>query len=175
MLFALGFLSMMLGLAMLVLGEMPISKSRRVPAKASRIAGAVLVAYFPLVLAIRYLWVTLGLEKHVPGNIVFAVLWVVLAMAAAWIALRAAFPKKERAALPKLTGAPPSDPFDMVAPMVDSGETMVPETLTVEEPVTAVRAPAAKSPKSTAPAKKAPASGPKSPTKSNNDNPFDFS
>ncbi|MBX9680888.1 MAG: hypothetical protein K2X38_19185 [Gemmataceae bacterium] len=151
MLFALGFLTLMLGLAMVVLGEMPISKTRRVPAKASRIAGGILALYFPLVLGIRYVWVTLDLDRFVAGNIVFAILWVLLAMAAGWIALRGAFPKKMRRAVPKMV-----EPAPFASELPASDDTVVPEMMTIEEPAFSFEAPAAKPTKAPAPAKKAP-------------------
>lgn len=192
MLFALGFLSLMVGSALVVLGPVPLSKTRTIPAKSSRIAGAVLIAYFPLVLGVRWVWQTLDWERHVAGIIVYSILLGMLAVAAAGFVLRGAFPKKARRRLgaASVGVAGQHDPFaePESAAVLPGEETWVsnPEpTLIAEAPALfeAIEAPAPAVPAAPRP-KKAQAAAPKkarvppskpTPKKAAGDNPFDFS
>jgi len=175
MLFALGFLSLMVGCALLVLGEISVSKTRRVPARASRIAGALQVLYFPLVLGLRYLWLLWDVDRFVPANVCFAILWVVLAMASGWIALRAAYPgKAAHGRTPRFSGVPERDPFAADGPAFFApDDTAFPESSTVAaapfEPVDAAAKP------KKAPPKAAPKAAGKSVKEPAQENPFDFS
>src|SRR5437016_901322 len=50
-----GFAMMTLGVALLILGEVPFLSGKRIPAARSRLIGAIFVAFLPLALGVRQL------------------------------------------------------------------------------------------------------------------------
>jgi hypothetical protein len=144
-----GFAMATLGVALLLIGEVPFIAGKRIPALRSRLIGAVLSSFLPLALGVRQLSKLLLEEDAVEGPIlilaVFGFCWFVVVV----ILFRVLVPKRPPRKVPAVAAKSMKTPFD--EPVVEKVEA-------APEP------------------KKKPAAKKKSPKPSADDsNPFDFS
>ncbi|MCI0380687.1 MAG: hypothetical protein L0215_24140 [Gemmataceae bacterium] len=147
MVFILGSMFLVGGIAILVLGELPWFGGRKVPERNTRQVGILLVSFFPAVFVVRFIHWTLGADEILPAAALhwsLAAIWLI----AAWVLVyRAVGEKPANPAAPSpLTQAP--NPFGAAA--TESQPTM---------------------PNSSEISKQFPSATPKKPGKS----PFDFS
>lgn len=166
-----GFAMITLGMALLILGEVPFVAGKRIPAWRSRLIGAVLVLYLPIACGAWIGMTRVFTDYDVDGIAVtwgmFTLAWLGVAM----ILFRVMVPKKERRAARGTAagGIQKANPFGGEPQLEDPVE----EVVEAEEPEPApapVKKPPAKKPTP------APAPAPKkAPRKAIDDNPFDFS
>jgi hypothetical protein len=120
MLFILAFLLLMLGLAMVVLGPIPVAKTWTVPARVSRVAGTIFLALFPVLFLVAYLLKWLGWEESVNTALInWSLFALCLLSGGGWILLAGRPPKPQRQR-GRATQDPQAAPDLPVAPIVDS-------------------------------------------------------
>lgn len=90
-----GFAMMTLGVALLILGEVPFLSGKRIPAVRSRLIGAIFVAFLPLALGVRQLSNRIFGPDAVQGPVVVGLLLVICLWGAFGILFRVIVPKRE--------------------------------------------------------------------------------
>ncbi len=157
-----GFAMITLGVALLLLGEVPFLGGKRIPALRSRLIGLALALFLPAAFGVRLGLASLFGEDVIDGLIVTWVLCGVSWTAAFVILFRVLFPKREpRPAKVSAALEESKNPFGAMEPSVE------PVAAEEENPWT-----------EPAPVKKAAAKKPvakKEPRKAVEENPFDFS
>src|SRR6185503_10244939 len=88
-----GFVMMTLGVAMLLLGEVPFL-GKRIPALRSRLIGSIFVLFLPLALGVRQASNALFGNDAVQGPVVMSILFVVCMFASFVILFRVLAPKR---------------------------------------------------------------------------------
>ncbi|MCI0638456.1 MAG: hypothetical protein L0Y72_24595 [Gemmataceae bacterium] len=113
MVFVFGFILLVGGIAVLVLGELPWFGGRKVPQRNMRQVGILLVSFFPAVFVMRFIHSKLGADDLLPAAALhwsLAAIWLI----AAWILVyRAVGEKTAHQGAQTLT--PASNPFGAAA------------------------------------------------------------
>lgn len=99
-----GFVMMTLGVAMLLLGEVPFL-GKRIPALRSRLIGSIFVLFLPLALGVRQASNALFGNDAVQGPVVMSILFVVCMFASFVILFRVLAPKRGQQAAKASTTA----------------------------------------------------------------------
>ena len=163
-----GFLMLTVGVAMLMVGEVPFLASRRISAVRSRLIGAVFVGFLPLALLVRIACNMFLEPDAVEGPVLTAFVFSFCCLLTLAILFRVLFPKREprEPRKPAKTISEPvkPNPFANEAPAAMPDPTPTPTWLDTD---------ASPSPSSKKPAKKAPAQKAKKPAAEQN--PFDLS
>lgn len=111
-----GFMMMTLGVALLLLGEVPFLRGQRIPAIRARIVGLVLVAFLPLVWGTG-LGVNLLFGDAVPAAAVGWGLFVLAWIAVGAILFRVIVPKRDGRAASASTSAAKRTPYAKKEPV----------------------------------------------------------
>ena len=165
-----GFLMLTVGVAMLMVGEIPFIASRRISAVRSRLIGAVFVGFLPLALLVRIACNMFLEPDAVEGPVLTAFVFSFCCLLTLAILFRVLFPKREprEPRKPAKTISEPAkpNPFANEAPAPTSEPTPAPSPSWMDTDDSPP-------PSSKKPAKKAPAQKAKKPAAEQN--PFDFS
>ncbi len=107
-----GFVMMTLGVALLLLGEVPFVAGKRISAVRSRLIGGVLVGFLPLALGVKTLGDLIFGRDAVEGPVVTALTFSFCGVVAIVILFRVMVPKREpRKAAPASAGPAKENPF----------------------------------------------------------------
>jgi hypothetical protein len=145
-----GFAMTTLGVALLVIGEVPFVAGKRIPAVRSRLIGAVLVGFLPLALAAGQLSRVIFGDDAVEGPVMVAMVFTVACVVIGIILFRVMIPKVATREQAPVAAKKKKNPFDEQASNADAGAPWPPE-----------------------PAARKPSRKPSKPPA--DDNPFDFS
>ena len=111
-----GFVMATLGVALLLLGEVPFLAGKRIPALRARLIGLVLVGFLPLALGVRQLSNLLFEPETVEGPVLtwsmFAFCWLVVIA----ILFRVMVPKRPPRKVTAVAAAPQKNPFGDAKP-----------------------------------------------------------
>ena len=117
-----GFAMMTLGVALLLIGEVPFIAGRRISALRSRLIGVVLTCFLPLAIGVRFACAAIFGAEAAEGPVITSFVFSFCCLATLAILFRVLAPKRPpRPAAPKKDGPAQQNPFDAASAPTDDG------------------------------------------------------